>query len=301
MSFKDWLRFWALSIVWGTSFLWIKIALAEISPAMLASWRTWFGGLGLLVVLLLVPAARLPWPRLRQVLPTFALIGLLNVTLPFLLISWAEQYIESGLAAILNGTVPLFSLLIAPYFIPAEKMTFARLAGLLVGFFGILILSLPQVSQGFNQNLLAQIAMLLAALSYAVATIYTRLKAHGLPPQMQAFLQVFMGWLLLTLFTLGFDRPLVLPALPLTWFALLWLGLLGSCLAYLLYFSLLGSVGPTRTVLVTYVLPLVGVALGVLFLNERPTWQSLAGGLLIISGVWLVNSGLKLPFARKPA
>jgi drug/metabolite transporter (DMT)-like permease len=298
VSTKDWIRFSALGLIWGSSFLWIKIAVSEISPAMLVSFRALFAAIGLAVVLYISKTANLKKEQWKSALIVFFLLGLFNVALPIGLISWAEQYIESGMASILNSTVPLFTIMIAPLFLKDDQFTIPKFAGMVVGFLGVVLLFSPELGLGFNQNLAGQIAMLLAAISYAGAGVYARVKTKEFPVQMQSFLQLFMAAAIMWIFTFAFDRPLVFPSLPLTWVALLWLGLLGSCAATLLFFQLLHSVGPTRTVLVTYIFPLVGVILGAIFLQEKLHWQALAGGMLVISGIVLVNIKT-LPF-RKP-
>jgi drug/metabolite transporter (DMT)-like permease len=295
VSTKDWIRFSALGLIWGSSFLWIKIAVSEISPAMLVSFRALFAAIGLLIILVLSRKANLKREQWKTAIIVFFLLGLFNIALPIGLISWAEQYIDSGMASILNSTVPLFTIIIAPLFLKDDQFTVSKFAGLLVGFLGVILVFSPELGKGFNQNIAGQGAMLLAAISYAGAGVYARVKTKDFPVQMQSFLQLFMAAAIMWVFTVSFDRPLVFPAHSLTWIALLWLGLLGSCAATLLFFQLLHSVGPTRTVLVTYVFPLVGVILGAVFLNERLYWQALAGGLLIISGIILVN------FRKAPA
>lgn len=294
MSTKDWIRFSALGLIWGSSFLWIKIAVSEISPAMLVSFRALFATLGLAVVFYISKTALLKKEQWKSAFIIFFILGLFNIALPIGLISWAEQYIDSGIASILNSTVPLFTIMIAPFFLKDDQFTIQKFAGLVVGFLGVILIFSPELGQGYTQNLIGQVVMLLAAASYAGAGVYARAKTKDYPVQMQSLLQLFMATVIMAIFTLAFDRPLVIPALPITWVALLWLGLLGSCAGTLLFFQLLHSVGPTRTTLVTYVFPLVGVLLGAIFLQERLYWQALAGGVLIISGIILVNLKKKL-------
>ena len=298
MSTKDWLRFWILGLIWGTSFLWIKIAVTEVSPFVLVGFRTLFGALGLLVILWSQKTFPRSWKEIRPWLGVFAVVGLINVALPFVLISWSEQYISSGIASILNSTVPLFTMLLAPLVLRDDRMTLPKTAGLVIGFVGVLILFSPELAQGTNQGLVGQGVMLLATLSYAAGSIYVRLKARGLAPQLQAFLQLGTATVMVWLFTGAAEHPILLPRLPLTWLALLWLGLLGSCVAYILFFALMNSIGPTRTTMVTYIPPLVGVLLGALFLGEHLNWQAILGGVLILSGIAVVNMK-QLPF-KKP-
>ncbi len=289
MDKKNWTWFWLLGVIWGTSFLWIKIAVNEVSPFVLVSFRTLFGALGLAVVLLVNPAARPGRQALRQAIGPFIIIGLFNVAVPFTLISWAEKFIDSGIASILNSTTPLFSIILAPIMLKDDPFTWRKFAGLAVGFLGVFVLLSPELGQKMSPNLIGQGAMLLATFSYAIATVYARRASKGLPAASQSFLQLIVATTIIWTVTLSVERPLKLPMLPLTWLALLWLGLLGSFVAYLLFFTLLHDIGPTRTTMVTYTLPLFGVVLGALFLHERLYLESVLGGILIISGILVVN------------
>jgi drug/metabolite transporter (DMT)-like permease len=137
MKARDWLAFWTLGLIWGSSFLWIKIAVQDVGPFVLVGWRLLIGVLALGVVVLL---RRPALPRDRRVLGMLALLGLTNTALPFVLISWGEQTIDSAVASILNGTVPLFAMVIAHRSMADERITASRLTGLLTGFAGVVIL-----------------------------------------------------------------------------------------------------------------------------------------------------------------
>ncbi|MDD5368746.1 MAG: DMT family transporter [Anaerolineaceae bacterium] len=289
MSTKDWLRFWALGLIWGTSFLWIKIAVTEISPYVLVGFRTLLGAFGLFALFVIGKSSGLRWRELRPWIAPFAVVAFFNVAFPWMLISWSEQYIPSSVAAILNSTAPLFTMLFAPWMLKDDRLTKAKLIGLFIGFIGVVALFAPQLSEKLDMNIIGQGAMLLAAGSYGLGGVFARRNGRGISPQLQSFLQLSLASMMAWGFTFVFERPVGLPHLPITWFGLLWLGLLGSCLAYILYFSLIHSIGPTRTSMVTYILPLVGVILGTLFLSERLHWTTLLGGALILSGIAVVN------------
>jgi len=289
MKTKDWLVFWFLGLIWGTSFLWIKIAVQEVSPNVLVGFRTLFAVIGLGIIVALSNRNEFKWQDIRNRLVDFFILGLFNIAFPWVLISWAEQFVDSGLAAILNSAMPLFTILISPIFISDDRITLPKVIGLITGFLGVMILMSPDIQGGWTSHLAGQAAILLATFSYAAATVFARKKTGGLSSQMQAFLQLFMGSTIIWIFTFLTEKPVSLPEEVLTWLALVWLGLLGSCLAYILYFSLLHKIGPTRMSMVTYIPPLVGVLLGAIFLNEQITWQSLVGALLILSGITIVN------------
>lgn len=289
MSTKEWVRFGILGIIWGTSFLWIKIAVSEVSPVVLVAFRTLFGALSLLVIFRITGTTRLVWKDLRPWLGIFFMVGLLNVALPFVLISWSEQYISSGMASILNSSVPLFTMMLAPLFLKDDQWSLPKLVGLVLGFLGIVIIFLPELTHGIDQDLIGMGVMLLATLSYAIGGIYTRLQVQGLAPQLQAFLQLTIAAAMVWSFTFIVETPVKLPQLPITWVALLWLGILGTGVAYILFFGLLHSIGPTRTSTVTYIPPIIGTLLGMIFLGEQITWQAVVGGLMVIVGIAVVN------------
>lgn len=287
MKSKDWFAFILLGTVWGSSFLWIKIAVQEVGPILLVALRLLLAILTLLVVVALV---RPEWPRGRKLWISLTILGLINNALPYTLISWGEKYIDSAVAAILNSTTPLFTMIIAHLFLTDDRMTRQRLVALIMGFAGIIVLFSRDLGAGAQGNILGQAAVLIAALCYAVSSVFARRTTKGLSPTIQALVPFFGADLILWLMVPVTESPVILPGEQLTWFAILWLGVMGTALAYLMYFYLLHSVGPTRTVLVTYVFPLVGVALGVIFLNERLDWQLLAGAALVIASVVMVNS-----------
>jgi drug/metabolite transporter (DMT)-like permease len=287
MKLKEWGAFALLGLIWGSSFLWIKIAVREIGPFVLVAFRLLFGLAGLFIIARL---RKLSFPRNRRTLLAFAFMGVFNTALPFVLISWGETKIDSGLAAILNGTVPLFTIVIAHFWLHDEKITLPRLAGLIVGFVGVVILvSRDFGPQGLHGDVLGQLAVLAAALSYATAATFSRKFLRNQPPILQGLMILLIADSIMWLITPIATQPLVLPALPLTWLALAWLGLLGSCTAYILYFYLINTWGPTRATLVTYVFPVIGLILGIIFLNEQPDWHLIAGSALVVAGILVVN------------
>ena len=286
MKTKDWVAFIALSLAWGSSFLWIKIALQEIEPFILVALRLLFGILGLLAV---VAYNRPNWPDTRRLWVVLAVLGITNTALPFVLISWGEQFIDSAVAAILNSTVPLFTMVIAHRFLQDDRLPLQRVIGLFVGFFGVVALLLRDLDGGTQDNLLGQAAVLLAAICYASSSVFARRNAKGVSPLVQAFVPLLVADAAMWGITPLVESPVEFPGLPITWLAIAWLGLVGTCIAYLLYFYLLHSIGPTRTTMVTYVFPLVGVALGVIFLSETLDINLLMGGALVVGSIIIVN------------
>ena len=287
MSIKNWFKFILLGLIWGSTYTWVKVGVQEMSPFTLVALRLFFASLSFLLFYVIKKPV---FPK-RSMLTLFLGLGLLNVVIPFLLISWSEQYISSGLASILNSTQPLFTILLAPLFVSDERITLPRVLGLILGFSGVIVLmSNRTAGEESGHYLFANFTMLLAAISYAGGAIYAKRKNNGLNPDVQAIGQNIAATMVIIPATLIVDSPIQIPVLPFSWVAVVWMGLLSSFLASLLYFSLINSVGPTRTVLVTYLVALVGVLLGIFFLNEQPGWHLFVGGSLVIIGIIIVNS-----------
>jgi drug/metabolite transporter (DMT)-like permease len=227
---KQWAVFGLLGLVWGSSFLWIKIAVAETGPFTLVSFRILFGLIGLAVVML---ATRQSLRMSRRTLLAFAFMGVFNTAVPFVLITWGEPYIASSLAAILNATVPLVTIVLAHFWLHDEKITLPKLAGLLVGFVGVVVLVSRDFQPEVLRNALAgaglwgQGAVLLAAVSYAVAATFSRRHLRGQPPILQSGIMLLAANAVLWTATPALERPLNLPDTPLAWFAIVWLGCWG--------------------------------------------------------------------------
>lgn len=299
MKPREWGAFALLGLVWGTSFLWIKIALREVGPFTLVAYRLLFGLIGLLVVMAIT---RRSFPRDRRTIGLYFILSFFATALPFVLISWGETRIASGLASILNGTLPLFTIVIAHFWLHDEKITMQRLLGLITGFVGVVILMSRDLgAEGIGGSLLGQLAVLAAAASYAIGATFTRKYLRGQQPVVQSTMTLLFADLMMWGPALTLEAPFKIPTLPMTWIALVWLGLLGSCLAYLLYFYLINAVGATRAVVVTYIFPVIGLVLGIIFLNESLDWRLVVGSLLVVAGIAVINVKYRLRAAATPA
>ncbi len=212
--------------------------------------------------------AREPLPRDRKVYGHLFVMGVLNIAIPFSLITWGETSIDSALASIINASVPLFTILIASLVLVDEPITVNRLVGLLVGFGGVLVLTSRAFGEGTSGSLPGELAMIGSSISYAAGNVYARHNVRGLRPMVQAFFQVFFALVITTILAFAFERPFALNWTGSSIFAVVWLGLLGSGLAYLCFFWLLARWGSTRSSMVAYLLPVVGIVLGFLVLNE---------------------------------
>jgi drug/metabolite transporter (DMT)-like permease len=293
MKLKDWVAFLSLTFIWGASFLWIKIAVRDIGPVSLVAFRLFFGLVGLIAFF---PFVKPKMPRERRVWVDLAFLGITSSAIPWFLISWAETTIDSAIASVLNGTVPLFTMIVAHFALHDEKITGGRLLGLLLGFGGVVVLSLRPAGAAdaltparASLSILATGAMLLATCSYAVSAVHARRSLGGVSPLIQAFFSMAFSLAVVLPVSIAVEGGPRIPTRTDTWVALGWLGVLGAGIASYVLYKLLHSVGPTRTSLVTYTLPVVGVTLGVIILKETFDWRLVAGTLLIVSGVGVVN------------
>jgi drug/metabolite transporter (DMT)-like permease len=286
MQPKHWTAFIFLGVIWSASFLWIKIALNEIGPFTLVAYRVLFGVLFAGGAVLL---QRRAWPRDWTGWFPFLLLGLTSVAIPFFLIPWGELSIDSAVASILNATVPLFTIVIAHLFLLDDKMSVQRVLGLFIGFIGVIVLLSEDLTAGVQSSILGQAAVILASIFYAASSVYARRKTQAAPGLVRGAAPLVSATVVMWLMAPVLESPLEVPQLPLTWIAILWLGILGSGLALILWYYLLHEIGPTRTGMVTYIFPLGGVILGVIFLNEHLSWQLAIGALLIISSILVVN------------
>ena len=285
MKPKHWLVFILLGAVWSSSFMWIKIAVQEVGPITLVAFRVLFG---LLFGILVIFIQRVQLPRSFKEWSPLLLLGITNVAIPFFLISWGELSIDSAVAAILDATVPLFTILIAHYLLHDDKMTLPKVLGLLIGFAGVIILMSKDIGASFG-SLLGQLAVILASAFYAASAVFARKTTEYTPGILRSAGPLVSATVVMWLATFFVESPVEIPQLGITWIALLFLGILGSGLAFVLAYYLIHEIGPTRTTMVTYLFPLGGVILGVAFLNEELSWQLLVGAALIIVSLVVAN------------
>ncbi len=291
MSAKSWIKFIALGLVWGSSFFWIKIGLQEVGPITVVFFRIFFALLGLITFYLLT---RRGFP-FRKAWKLYLYLGIFNVALPFFLVSWSEKHITSGLASILNSMQPLTTSLIAAMFIKEEKLTPQRIAGLLLGFGGVLVLMSDELGKGVTNEAIGILAMIIAVFGYGSSGVFARIHNEGVKPEDQALGQFLIGIFLIVPAMLTFESPFILPVRPVSYVAFAWLGLLGSFFAAITWYSLLDEIGPSRVSMTTYMFPLVGVGLGALVLHEAVDWRVIVGGLMILGAIIIVNQNKRTP------
>ncbi len=295
MRRADLLDLFLLGLLWGASFLFIKEALADFNPVALVALRLFLGAATLAAI---VALGRLSLAGWRAKWPALAVLALINAVVPFLLISFGEVYIDSGLAGVLNATTPLFAAPVARVWLGRrEGLTPVKVVGILIGFIGVAVLLGVGVSSLTPSALLGGGAVLAASMSYAVSSVFAHQHLEGTPPLLGPLGQSGFGVLFLAppaIWLWPDHWPGVLPL-----GSLLALGIVGTGVAYLLYFRLIRNVGPTRAVLVTYLLPCTAVLWGVLLLHERVGWNTVAGLALVLVGITLtLGVARRLPGVR---
>lgn len=289
MSVKSWVKFFALGLVWGSSFFWIKIGLQEVGPLHVVFFRVSFALLGLAAFYLLTRRSF----TFRKAWRLYLFLGIFNVALPFFLVSWSEKHITSGMASILNSMQPLTTSLIAAMFIKEEKLTPQRIIGLLLGFGGVLVLMSNKLSGEVTNEAIGILAMVIAVFGYGSSGVFARLHNDGVKPEDQALGQFILGVFFIIPAMLTFESPFTLPVRPLSYLAFAWLGLLGSFFAAITWYSLLDEIGPARVSMTTYMFPLVGVILGATILKEPVDWRIALGGIMILGAIIIVNQKFK--------
>jgi drug/metabolite transporter (DMT)-like permease len=294
----DWATLVALGLMWGTSYVFIKLGVETLGTFTLIAARL---GIGLALLVTVVFLAREPLPRDPRIYGHLVVMAVINIVLPFALITTAERSVDSNLAAIINGTVPLFVILFAALFLHDEPMTVNRLGGLVVGYVGVVVLvSKTLLNPSQDSSIGGELALVGSAVAYGAGAVYARRNVRGLRPMIPALFQVGFAFVIVATMALV-TEPVATGGLacvadkPCGWtgnaiLSVIWLGLLGSGFAYLANFRLLGRIGATRTSLVAYLLPVVGIVSGAIMFNEAVDIRLIAGTLLVLAGVALVNS-----------
>jgi drug/metabolite transporter (DMT)-like permease len=277
----DAVRLTLLASIWGSSYMFIKIALDDLSPIQVVAARL---TLGALVLLGVAVVTRLSVAPVRGELVPLVFLALVANILPFLAISWGEQRISSSLAAIVNSTTPLFTALIAAWLVPGERLARLRVAGIVLGFAGVVVIV---GGAGGAHGLAGVAAIVFASLSYATGFVFTRLRLtnRGHSVVLLSTAQLAIASLLLAPVAAWDTAAHPTSPGPAAVLAVLVLGALGTGVAYLFYYRLIGDVGPTTASFVTYLVPVFGVLLGRIVLDERLGWNVLAGAALVVAGI----------------
>ncbi len=301
--------FLLLGTIWGSSFLLIKVAVAPegaiptevglLDPVALGTVRLTIAAICFMALVVL---SRRKLPTDRRTIINLCITGLLNYAIPFTLIPWGERSIDSGLATVLNATVPLFGVVIAHFALSDDKISLGKIFGLISGFAGVLLLATRGLDPTHANPISGQLAVIGASLSYALAAVYMRRNLRHLEGIMTAGLSISAGAIILVIVSLFTLHPLpnFMTLQPEALRAAIVLGFFNTFVAYLLFFNIFKVWGVSRTTMVTYLMPPIGLGLGALFEHEPIDWRLIVGAILVMGGVALANlwkGGLRRPAA----
>jgi drug/metabolite transporter (DMT)-like permease len=287
MGPRDLARLVLLGSIWGSSFLLIKVGLEDLTPLQILLVRVFIGA----AVLLAFSRLRgIRFPR-RNLWGHLLVMSIVSNLIPFTLIGWGQERIASSMAAILNSTTPLFTALLATALLVDERVNLLRGFGIIVGFLGVAVIVGFDPEGGFTGHL----AVVVASASYGVGFVYARAKVSGIASPLSISLGQMTTSTLLALpiaaVDIGVDPPDLGAESAL---AVTALGVLGTGVAYILYFQLIQDVGATTASFVTYLIPIVGVLLGYVFLDEALGWNAFAGAAMVIAGIALAEKGARV-------
>ncbi|HEX5703932.1 MAG TPA: EamA family transporter [Pyrinomonadaceae bacterium] len=272
--------------IWGSTWLFIKIGLRDLPPFTFAGLRFVLAS-AILGSLILIRRAR--WPRTRTEWYLIAVSGLLQFTLNYGLVFWGEQYISSGLAAVLQSTFPLFGLVIAHFYLPNERMTTLKVAGVLLGVFGVGVIFSDQLTIAGSMALLGSIALVLSAVFGSYSNVLVKAYGGKIDPQILAASQMVFGFVPLLIAGFSMEgNPLQFRWTLSAFLSLMYLVIVGSVIAFWLYYWLVRNMDVTNTMLIALVTPVVAVILGMLVLHEQLNWRLIAGSACIILGLGLI-------------
>lgn len=308
-SKQAWIAFGLLGLIWGSSFLFIRVSVEQLTPFQVVFIRTGIAAIGL-TIMVYARGKRLPthWAGIFPLL----VLGVVNTVFPFVLITWGEQHIESGLAALLQSSAAFFTLIIAHFVFADERISLKKILGMILGFVGVVVLAGRGEANAAGSDQTAYLAGMLsivaASLCYGIGGTYSRqvVQKH-LDPIVTAagtmgVAAIITGILSVISPSLGGPPPAMLTDLrPDVLFSVLMLGLLNTFIAYIIFYTIIGVLGAARTSMVTYIVPMVGLALGAIFLNEAVDSRLILGAVLIIGGIAVVNLRFGSLFNRTSA
>jgi drug/metabolite transporter (DMT)-like permease len=287
LSGRTWPLFIGLTIAWGASYLFIRVAITHgLQPLPLVAMRLVIGA-AVVWTVTLARRERLRTSRRQAIL--LPLVATVNIALPFFLVAWGERTVSSGLASVLNSTIPIFSVILAGVLLRDEPVTLRRSVGVAAGFSGVLVLFSGDLSGGHASHLAGQASIVTASLCYAVGAVLTRRLFRDLPALTIAAFSVTTAAVETVILSAIFQTPNFASIDFQGWISVLWLGVMGVGLAYLMAFSILAAWGAARYTLIAYALPVVGLTLGAIFLQEKLDLRIVVGSALVLAGIVLAS------------
>lgn len=275
-----------LCVIWGSTWLFIKLGLEDLPPLTFAGIRF---VIACVVLFIWIRIRRLQLPRARADWMLLAVTGILSFALSYGLVFWGEQYISSGLAALLQATIPAFGLIFAHFHLPGERLSWAKIIGVVLGVLGVGVVFSNQLAVAGWQALAGCVALTLSSVFVAYSNVLVKARGTKMDPAILAAGQMFFGTLLLVAVGIALEgNPLRLHWSPMAVAALLYLALIGSVIAFLLYYWLVVNIDVTKSMLIALVTPVVAVLLGMIVLNEQIGWRTLIGGAMIMIGIGFI-------------
>jgi drug/metabolite transporter (DMT)-like permease len=272
--------------IWGSTWLFIKLGLEDLPPLTFAGIRFL---IACAILFLLIRALHIPLPHDRRDWLLLAVTGVLSFTLNYGLIFWAEQHISSGLAALLQATTPAFGLIIAHLHLPSERLTWAKIIGVVLGVCGVGVVFSNQLSIAGGRALAGCVGVVLSSIFVAYSNVLIKAYGRKLEPAILAAGQMFFGLIPLLLIGIPLEgNPLHYRWTPMALVSLFYLAIVGSVIAFLLYYWLVHNMDVTKTMMISLVTPVVAVLLGLVVLNEKLDWRTIAGGAMIVAGIGLI-------------
>jgi len=293
-SVRNFLWLLLLALFWGPSFLFIKIAVEYVQPLTITAIRM---GLGSLILYSILKFQKVKLPKFKKVWKHFTVAALFQGAIPFTLFAVGEKTIDSSIASIISGSTPLFTIILAHYFVKHDRFTKAKLTGASLGFFGLFLLIAPALltAQG---SFFGFATFLMASMCYAIAFVYVKkfIDISKYPPLTVPAIQLFISFLVLTMAALIFEDPLSIQYVSMpAMLSILGLSVFGTALAFAVYYKLISLANVSYIAMVNYIVPVFGVVLGMLVLDEQLAWNSYLGCLLVLFGVMVANGMIKMP------
>ena len=286
ISAAAWAQLLLLGLIWGGSFLAIKVALREIDPFTSVFHRTFWAALVLWAVVLI---GRMPLPRDPRVWGAFLVMGVLNNVLPFSLLAFGTKHLETGLVSIFNASTAVFGVLIAAVVFADERLTLRKGVGVLLGFLGVATAMGIEFLGQIDLRSQAQLACVAAAFCYGCAGAWARARLGGLTPQVAAAGMLSSAALVMLPLSLWFDGPIRFDLAPATWIAIAYYALIATAAAFLLYYSILAKAGAGNLLLVTLLVAPVAILLGAVVLGEALHPRHYAGFALLAAGLAVLD------------
>lgn len=275
-----------LCFIWGSTWLFIKLGLENLPPLTFAGIRF---VIACTILFAVIRFRRIQLPRSQADWILLAVTGVLSFSLNYGLLFWGEQYISSGLAALLQATIPAFGLVIAHFYLPGERMTWAKILGVALGVCGVGVVFSSQLSVAGGKALAGCIALVLSSFFVAYSNVLVKARAQNLDPAILAAGQMFFGMIPLLVIGIPLEgSPLKFDWTPMAVIAMFYLAVVGSVIAFLLYYWLVHNMDVTKSMLISLVTPVVAVILGMFVLHEELNWRTIAGGGLIMIGIGFI-------------